>query len=101
MLVLLGLSWDPESRRCHLHRLLHRPELWMTSAITLLIIAPWLCIWRVPVETTVPSPGNVVSLKTGSCLCHVLGVRMGSRSGSHGRCISLLLQSLTLMFTFW
>ena len=39
----------------------------MTAAVTLLIICPWLCVRRVPVETLVPSKGNVV-LKFGGGL---------------------------------
>ena len=60
VLVVLGQAWTSDDRTYHLHPLLLHPELWMTAAITLLILAPWLCIWRVPVETTVPSKGNVV-----------------------------------------
>ena len=53
--------------------LLYRPELWMTAAPTLLIFAPWLCIWRVPVETIVPSNGNVVLKFGGGMANGVLG----------------------------
>ena len=72
-LVLLGQSWSPLDRQYHLHKLLYRPELWMTAATTLLIFAPWLCIWRVPVETIVPSKGNVVLKFGGGMANGVLG----------------------------
>ena len=48
-LVILAESWCPLDRTYHAHLLLHRPELWMTLVITLVIAAPWLCIRRVAV----------------------------------------------------
>ena len=64
ILLLVGQSWSPTDRRYHPRLMLRSPELWMMAVITLLIIAPWLCVCRVPVQTTVPSPGTVV-LKFG------------------------------------
>ncbi|KAL5998438.1 hypothetical protein ACLOJK_009378 [Asimina triloba] len=56
--ILLNLSYNPISKsydQVHSSGLLKAPEFWLTSAITLLIILPWLTVRRVRVTVTAPS----------------------------------------------
>ncbi|XP_058103603.1 adenylate-forming reductase 03009-like [Magnolia sinica] len=55
--IILTVSYDPISKSYDIRgsRLIKEEEFWFTSAITLLIILPWLMVRRVPVTVTAPS----------------------------------------------
>ncbi|XP_058103604.1 adenylate-forming reductase 03009-like [Magnolia sinica] len=55
--IILTVSYDPISKSYDIRgsRLIKEQEFWFTSAITLIIILPWLTVRRVPVTITAPS----------------------------------------------
>lgn len=73
--VLLSLSYDLTNLSFdHAASMLARhPELYLTAAITLLILLPWLTVRRVPVDVTTPSGHAAIIKFAGGVSPGILG----------------------------
>ncbi|KAK3005736.1 hypothetical protein RJ639_017139 [Escallonia herrerae] len=74
--ILLTISYDPKTRSYHNQfksRLIKQQEFWLTVAITILILIPWLTVRRVPVKVTAPSGHASIIKFSGGVKAGILG----------------------------
>ncbi|KAL1805664.1 hypothetical protein ACET3Z_028732 [Daucus carota] len=55
--IILTITYDPETKsyKDHHLKLIKQQEFWLTIAITILTILPWITVRRVPVRVSAPS----------------------------------------------
>ncbi|KAJ6416689.1 hypothetical protein OIU84_002539 [Salix udensis] len=74
--VILTTSYDPKSKSYSNElgsRLIKQQEFWMTVAITILIIIPWITVRRVPVKVSAPSGHASIIRFEGGVKAGILG----------------------------
>lgn len=71
--VILADAYDPLTGEYDPHQVVNKSELWIILVITLLIIAPWLSVRRVPVKAITPSKSNTVLEISGGIADGMLG----------------------------
>ncbi|XP_057455582.1 adenylate-forming reductase 06235 [Lotus japonicus] len=57
LFILLTISYDPSSKTYDLtiSKVIKKQECWLTLAITILIVIPWISVRKVPVSVSAPS----------------------------------------------
>ncbi|KAL1335824.1 hypothetical protein HN51_030271 [Arachis hypogaea] len=74
--IILRISYDPTTKSYRNevgNALVHSQEFWMTVAITVLIVAPWLTVRRVPVRVTSASGHASIIKFEGGIKAGILG----------------------------
>ncbi|XP_059624799.1 adenylate-forming reductase 03009-like isoform X1 [Cornus florida] len=74
--IILTISYDPRTKSYSNElgsRLIKQQEFWLTVAITLLIIIPWLTVRRVPVKVSAPSGHASIIKFEGGVKSGILG----------------------------
>nr|XP_016448845.1 PREDICTED: uncharacterized protein LOC107773928 [Nicotiana tabacum] len=74
--ITLTISYDPETKSYSTEigsKLIKQQEFWLTVAITVLIIIPWLTVRRVPVKITSPSGHASIIKFEGGIKAGILG----------------------------
>jgi hypothetical protein len=74
--IILTTSYDPKAKSYSNElgsRLIKQQEFWMTAAITILIIIPWITVRRVPVKVSAPSGHASIIKFEGGVKAGILG----------------------------
>ncbi|KAM7506000.1 hypothetical protein LguiB_004904 [Lonicera macranthoides] len=74
--IILTISYDPNTKSYSNDigsRLIKQQEFWLTVAITVLIIVPWLTVRRVPVRVSAPSGHASIIKFQGGVKAGILG----------------------------
>lgn len=75
ILVILLTSWDEQANHYRPGRVrwYEKQEFWYTLALSIMIIAPWLTLCRIPVMVSSPSPKTAFLSFPGGCYTGLIG----------------------------